>query len=552
MLLYRIINLSFASFVLLLISGDVQRIHKLRNTGVILLSVAFLIFLSPRLGFSTDYRTLNNLLPNKVNSDNILLHLPESFPEDQSKLIQLHAQYYFESLKESIKEIPSEKVEIFLFENRDQKKYYFGSGNADVAKPWLYQIYLSRESWRSTLKHEMAHIFSAEFGSTIFKLADWFNPFLIEGFAASQDPFRDELHIDYLSGTALGKFEEIHINQLLIGFNFFGTNSSLTYTFAGSFSKYLIENYGIDKFKQFYSNTDFIKTYGISSDSLILEYRTYLKNLEIVRNDDMADYYFGRLSIIQKICPRSIGNLLRRGWEHVRDSEVERAKSVFSEVINKVPNYSAVIGLAECFETQDSNANSIIMIEKFIDSFINSTFYYLLKLKLADLYSIESDFARASGLYSELSRQKPSISIDIISQLRIKLLENNIIREFLLTDDSTKFNILVNLNKTEYFYPSIPVLIKYAESTGQDYNQFIKIFHKTQFITDFYSSYAIYKLSEYMIIKYDFKNARKMAALSKRYREMDHFNLLLQDNFDKADWFYYNAEGFLQEFNTEQ
>lgn len=552
MILYRIINLSFACFVLYLVLGDTGRKHKLRNTTGIIFSAAVLIFLSPRLGFTTDYRTLNDLLPNKVDSDNIILHLPESFPEDQSNLIQLHAQYYFQSLKESVKELPAKKMEIFLFENREQKKKYFGSGNADVAKPWLYQVYLSRESWHNTLKHEMAHIFSAEFGSTVFKLADWFNPFLIEGFAASQDPFRDELHIDYLSGLAFLKFEELQINHLLEGFNFFGTNSSLTYTYAGSFSKYLIDSFGISKFKEFYSNVDFLKVYGMSSDSIISGFRSYLQDLDIVRNDHRANYYFGRLSIIQKVCPRSIGNLLRRGWEHVENAKIDDAKSVFTEVLNKTPNYSAIIGLAECYETQDSISEAITLIEKSIDSFNNSPFYYHLNLKLADLYSIKSDYAKALKLYSELSHQKPSISIDIFTQLRIKLLENNIIRDFLLAEKLTKYNILVNLNKTEYFYPSIPVLIKYAESTGQDYNQFIKIFNKTKFVTDFYSSYAIYKLSEHMIMNYDFKNARKMAALSKRYREMDHFNLLLQDNFDKADWFYYNAEGFLQQFTTEQ
>jgi hypothetical protein len=42
-----------------------------------------------------------------------------------------------------------------------------------------------------------------------------------------------------------------------------------------------------------------------------------------------------------------------------------------------------------------------------------------------------------------------------------------------------------------------------------------------------------------------------MAALAKRYTEDEHFNLLWQDNFEKADWFYYNADEFLQHFASK-
>ncbi|HSL89501.1 MAG TPA: hypothetical protein VK870_09375, partial [Ignavibacteriaceae bacterium] len=297
LVIYRILNIVFFIGIVYLVYTDKYRTYIIKNLVIIIIISASFFFASPYLGFSTNYGKLNDLLPKKFETDKFKFHLPSDLPEEESKQIILHSKYYFNWLQNSLRETPVQKIEVFLFDNNDQKKEYFGSGAADVAKPWLYQVYLSRGSWQSTLKHELAHIFSAEFGSTIFKLSNGFNPFLIEGFATSQDPFRDELHVEYLSSLAFFWHKDLNINHLIRGFNFFASNSFLTYTYAGSFSKYLIDNYSIDNFKKLYSTLDFIKIYGISSDSLISDYKKSLKEITHDQNEHRFFYYFGRQSI---------------------------------------------------------------------------------------------------------------------------------------------------------------------------------------------------------------------------------------------------------------
>ena len=546
---YRILNFVFFVGIVYLIYKDKKSSHIIRNSAITIVISAAFFFASPYLGFSTNYSKLYNLLPQKYTTEKFYFHLPSDLFEEESKQILLHSEYYFKWLQNSIKETPSERIEIFLFESNDQKKEYFGSGAADVAKPWLYQIYLSKGSWQSTLKHELAHIFSAEFGSTIFKLSSGFNPFFIEGFATSQDPFRDEVHVDYLSSLALFNYKELRINQLLKGFNFFASNSFLTYTYAGSFSKYLIDNYNIDNYKKLYSNLDFIKSYRLSSDSLIAEYKRFLEGISFEQNEHRFYYYFGRQSITQKTCPRYIGSLLRKGWEQVSINKLEQAKKNFRAVLDKTPNYSAIVGLSEIFSSQDSVQQSINLISNTVTNFEKTPFYYLLRFRLADLYARHSNSDSASILYEQIKFEKPTIGLDIIAQLRLKLLEKDLLRNYLNSNDSAKSEILSDLNRNDYFYPSIPAMITLSNSSGQDYSDFIKQFNKTIFITDFYSAYAVYNLSRFMLMKYDFRNSRKMAALAKRYTESEHFGFLWQDNFEKADWFYYNADEFLQQFD---
>ena len=551
LIVYRLINIIYASIILLLIIKDEKKNKRLRNSLLIATIALIFFFTSPFIGFSTDYSRLDNLLSEKLVTENFQLHLPKNISKKESNLIALHSQYYYESLQKSVDETPEKRIEIFIFENSDQKKNYFGSGAADVAKPWLYQIYLSRESWSSTLKHELAHVFSAEFGSTIFKLSDSFNPFMIEGFATSQDPFRDELHIDYLSALANTEIDASTMDHILTGFNFFTSNSFLTYTYAGSFSKFLIDQYGIEKYKLLYSSLDFIKTYALSSEEIIKKYSKYLKEFPIEINECRFNYYFGRQSIVQKVCPRFIGNMLRKGWEQVRNNELDKAKLSFRVILAKAQNYSAIVGLTYCLEKQDSIYQSIKLLEQSLSSFNKTPYYYLLSFRLADLYAKTSQLSKASKLYVQLNQQKPSINLDIISSLRIKLLEVNILEKYLAANDSVKYQILTGLNRDKYYFPSYPTMISLSNSIGEDYQDFIKQFDKTNFITDFYSAYAVYCLSNYMLMNFDFRNARKMAALAKRFREQNHISLLFQENFEKAEWFYYYADEFLQQFNPD-
>lgn len=549
--LYRLLNIVYFTGIIFIIFSDKKQNNKFRNSALIIICSALFFYFSPSLGFATNFTKLENLLPQKISTDEFTLHISEEATEDETQIISLHAKYYFEWLKESINETPSKKIEIFIFESSEQKRKYFGSGAADVAKPWQYQIFLNKHSWQSTLKHELAHIFSAEFGSTLFKLASGFNPFLIEGLATSQDPFRDEIYVDHLSALAVKYDDKIKINNMLNGFRFFSINSSLTYTYAGSFIKFLIDSFGIDKFKNFYSTSDFIKTYGISSDSVINAFKDYLNEINIINNEHSYFYYFGRQSITQKICPRFIGKRLAEGWAHIENKNPEQAKIMFKEVLQKTINYSAVIGMTECFEVQDSLPKAVDLIQSKIEQMISTPYYYLLKLRLADLYSKISDFRNSEQLYSQLSLQKPNISIDIITQLRLKLIEKNLLNKYLSSNDSIKYEILTELNKDEYFYPSIPALLNLAINTNQNYNSVIKQFNKTKFISDFYSAYAVYKLSNYMLLNFDFVNARKMAALARRFKAVEHLSLLWDDNFEKANWFYYNAGGLLKQYLNE-
>ena len=175
-------------------------------------------------------------------------------------------------------------MNIYLFDNRIQKKELFGAGNADVAKPWQNAIYISADSWDRTLKHELVHVFSAEFGTGLFKLASGFNPALIEGIAEAIEGTSDEISIKDFTYLAFSNNHKIDIESLFSGLNFFKSNSSLAYTFSGAFIKFLINKYGIEKVKLFYGNGDFRSVFKSDLNPKIKHLKNIfqlLQNLEI-------------------------------------------------------------------------------------------------------------------------------------------------------------------------------------------------------------------------------------------------------------------------------
>lgn len=544
LIIYRTLNLLFIYLFFFFIKEKIIK-NKLLLASAIFVGLIISFLIGPILGFSTNENRLRNILPNKIETNNFIIYY-DRLDSTEQKIISLHFNYYYSELQKSIKTKPSRKIKAFLFENDNNKRKYFGSGNADVAKPWLYQIYLDKNSWKSTLKHELAHIFSAEFGSSFLKLSKNLNPFLIEGFATAIDPFVDIYNIDHLAAIHYKNTRENIIHKIKGGIDFFGFNSTFSYIYSGSFCKYLIEVYGIDKFKRFYSNNDFEEVYKKKLSSFTDEYLKHLENIPVDTNSNVFYYFFGRKALIQKDCPRIIGRKIKEGWELFENDDIADAKNVFVTVLNYSDNYSALVGLTECLIKQDSLLSAEKIITNNLQKYSKTPYEYLLKFRLADIYALSENYDKALELYSKLEDDKPNMNLQSISNFRIKLISSGLLKDYLIGNDSAKFDILLKLNDKGYNYSSIPILITLTKKIEVDYEKFLSVFNNPFIHFDEYSFYAFLKLSQFMVDNYDFSKARKMAALSKRLNSNDFANEYLDSNFKMIEWFYSNSNNFIK------
>ncbi len=542
---YRLANLSYFGIIFFLFRRSITLTlkKKLTRLGSVILIAFIFYYFSPSFGFTTTHTSLKNELKFKLESKNVILHTNKIDKEDS--LLVLSGEFYYSELQKFFELKTNKKINIWLFESGESKKKLFGSENADVAKPWLYEIYVSRNDWQRTLKHEMAHCFTAPFGSTMFRIASDFNPALIEGAAESADGFYDDLPILYLAKTAYQRGFKINIENLFSpGFNFFNQNSSLSYIYAGSFCRYLISENGIEKFKEFYQKGYVNNIYDETLNQKIKAYVTFLDTINFKTNLNTAEYYFGTPGIFSKYCPRYYEDKIFDAWRELNNQEYESAKEIFQSLLKNSNNYSAFIGLVTVFEQSDEIEKAISLINEKSDDYKNSVYFYLIKLRLADLYVKHDDYKNAENLYFELAHLKPSVRFEMIIKIRLALMNNNnsFLKKYLDGSDFDKYSILKSLNKNGNKYFSFPVMIELSEILEEDYQLFLKYFENRFQVNDYWSSYAMLKLSEYMYVNFDFTNARKFSALSLRFNSDPVLLSFAEANNDKIEWTYQNSK----------
>ena len=521
--------------------------YKLLFAGVILIVVLVFQFISSYLGFTTTFTKLDSILSKQIISQSLILHY-DNIDSTEAKLIALNQEFYYSELRSQLNSKPSKIINVYLFNNREQKKRLFGAGNADVAKPWQYSIYISADSWQSTLKHELAHVFSAEFGTGLFKLASGFNAALIEGMAESLDGFSNDISIMDLTSIAFNNGYRVDVKYLFTGLSFFKGNSSLAYTYSGAFIEFLTQNYGIENVKEFYNNGDFESVFETKIETAQNEFEKNIISTDQSNQKPMADYYFGRLSIIQKVCPRYIGDRLSKAYQYLSENKLEKAEILFKEINNKTLNYSSLVGLSEVYYQRNKKNEAIKLIFNNYKKFSSTAYYNNMIFRLGELYFLNMQNDSAAYYYKKIIEDNPNHRLNYLCNTRLSLIKKNKIYEYLNGSDSLKLAILISLNEKEYNYHSLPIIADLLQIQNIDYKKSLTIFNKTFIVNNLESSYAAFKLSQYMLENFDFVNARKYAALSLRHKGNNLFYNAMQAHFEKASWFLKNSNQVMGNF----
>jgi hypothetical protein len=546
---HQLLIVTFSFLIIYLIQKQKTLVlkSKLLFVVAILIVASLFQFISPYPEFTTAFTKLDLVLSKQIESESLILHY-DNIDSTEAKLIALTQEFYYSELQNQLNSKPSKKINVYLFNNREQKKILFGAGNADVAKPWQYSIYISADSWQNTLKHELAHVFTAEFGTGLFKLASGFNAALVEGMAESLDGISNDISIKDLTSLAYNNGYALEIKSLFTGLSFFKGNSTLAYTYSGAFIEYLIKSYGIEKVKQFYNTGDFESVFKTKIELAQKEFEQSIIGPELSNQKPMADYYFGRLSIIQKVCPRYIGDRLSKAYQYLSEKKFEKAEILFKEINNKTLNYSALVGLSEIYYQRNKKNEAIQLIFNKYKKFTSTAYYSNMIFRLAELYSLNMQNDSASYYYKKIIEENPNHQLNYLCNTRLSLIEENKLHEYLDGSDSLKLKILISLNEKEYNYHSLPIIVDILQNQNIDYKKSLSIFNKTFIVNNIESSYAAFKLSQYMLGNYDFVNARKYAALSLRYKERNIFLTSMQAQFEKASWFLKNSNQVMDKF----
>jgi hypothetical protein len=546
LIIYRLINLIFFLLVFYSLGRIINhslKINKLFFLVLLSSTVFIFLFCSSFMGFSTTKGRIETSLKGKCYSEHFEIIYDESIDTIYLKNIIINHEFFYFELKKFFMTEPNRKITSFIFKNNKQKGELFGSENADVAKPWLYQIYTTAGSYDISLRHEIAHIFSASFGSGPFKIAHNFNPALIEGIAEAAAPIYNTWYIDQIASIAYNNNYKFRIDNLFNGLNFFGQTSGLSYVYAGSFTNFLINRYGINKFKEWYNGKSFSDLYDSSLTDIANIYYIYLQQLGFKKNQNTAQYYFGKQTIFSKFCPRYIADQLELGWDYYNYNNYSDAERTFGHIIGITQNYSALYGLILSKLELKKGKEAQFLLDKEISKYKKSSYYFSLELLRGDLLIRNEKYEKAKEQYYQLNCQNPDLHYNYLSKLRLDLSKNDsLIYNYIIGKDSVKLDLLIKYNSNSYDYASFPVMIDLAGSLHKSYREVLSLFDKDIIVNDIYSCYGAYFLSRYMSENLDYAHGRKLAALACRFNNEDGIQIFLRSHLVKIDWAYSNYE----------
>jgi len=119
----------------------------------------------------------------------------------------------------------------------------------------------------------------------------------------------------------------------IAGFGFWYAPPAKSYTLMGSFSRYLIDTYGMDKFKTVYRTGNF-SLYGKSLPELEADWKKFLAGLPAPAGiDELAKSRFGAPAIFTATCPRRVAALKAEGFRYYAEDNFRKARETFDEAL---------------------------------------------------------------------------------------------------------------------------------------------------------------------------------------------------------------------------
>lgn len=204
------------------------------------------------------------------------------------------------------------------------KRQLMGAAHTYIAKPWLDEIHLNAiPLGRTVLAHELAHAYAAEFARGPLKIATrfwfWPNMALVEGLAMaaewnSGDYTPHQWTAAMFELKAQGKPVRVpDIVAIMNPANFWQHYSRNAYTTSGSFVRFVIAQYGVERFKGVYAGATFQGSYGKDLTVLAGEWQRFLTDRKQVPLDktilSRTAEMFTRRSVLHRVCGNEIARL---------------------------------------------------------------------------------------------------------------------------------------------------------------------------------------------------------------------------------------------------
>ena len=282
------------------------------SSAALALSYLIVLLLGGRIGVMSTRGFIRRELGGVCETEHFVIYYPKgSEAEREIELIAEDHEFRYWQLSKFLKVEPPGKVRSYIYPSPDVKKRLMGARGTSIEDPIGLEIHLNYRPFpHPVLKHELAHIFSAAF-----------HPFLRmslkvglhEGLAVAADWSEERLTPHQWAKAMLTLGVAPSMKRLMGAIGFWTENPSRAYMAAGSFVRFLIERYGVERFRIVYPLGNFRKAYGKPLEELVGEWRVFLEKVTLSEED--LSYAKNALlgpPMLKRRCPHEVADLIER------------------------------------------------------------------------------------------------------------------------------------------------------------------------------------------------------------------------------------------------
>ena len=324
-------------FQLSLLIQQQPTIHRLSSLvnliplTILALGFSSIWFYKSELGLRPTRSFIEKKLGGFHQTENFLLFFEKgSIVENKIEKIAADHEFRYAQLIKYFRIKPDKKVRSYIYTSPKQKKRLMGAKHTSLQDVTGYGLHINFEDFpHPILKHELAHVLTSEWHPFLpisLKLG------LHEGIAVAAE--WDSGNLDPHQWTqAMRDLNIAPSIQGIMGFGFWMQSGPLSYTVAGSFVRFLVDTYGIEKFKHVFPTGNFEKIYNKNLATLDQEWQAFLDEIPLTDRDlRVAEYRFKRPSIFQEHCAHEVANLSMKAWAAYSRSNWRTAIVFFNQI----------------------------------------------------------------------------------------------------------------------------------------------------------------------------------------------------------------------------
>ncbi|MEX2117857.1 MAG: hypothetical protein WEB37_13325 [Bacteroidota bacterium] len=448
---FRILTVIIAA--VLLLAADMVRGRKAKapvsqtKRIVLIVGGVFLVsayWFSDRLGFSSSEEFIRAELGGVYESEHFTILYPKDAvtTEEIERLAARH-EFHFNTIARELRILPVRKIRSFLYASAEQKGRLIGAAGTNIAKPWRWELHVNLNDVNRVLKHEMVHIMAADFGFPLLRIS--LNSGLIEGLAMAVERVEYDETLHRLAAQIFATGLRPDVESLFSVSGFLKSHGGTSYVLAGSFCRYLIDQYGMRRFKWLYRTGSFESFYNKELPVLIAEWRRFISVPEpSVSERTRAAYMFRRPSIFGRECARVIAEVNEETRNAMRRGDFEAAVELSRRSLELTRSPEAILQHANALlRSGRSEAAIEFGTEALADSMITHTLLPLY-LTLGDAHWKLGNALEAGRLYDALYSVHLSPAYDEACGIRrfgLRDPSGEQLREFILGDVADSLRI---------------------------------------------------------------------------------------------------------------